>query len=108
MPARLRRYKYAPGEFAKACLIHPFTERQFTIIAGTAPNVAKREVTNILNRCEAQDKGDVAIEVYNRYFSLLNNGQPDDKVPKYSLKESQEILQSLTPWKLNIKNSELK
>ena len=97
MPAKIRRYQYAPGEFKQACLIHPFTERQLAIIAGTAPNVTKREVTNILNRCEAQDKGDIAIEAYNRYFSLMNKGKSDDEAPKYSLKKSQEILQNLTP-----------
>ena len=58
----------------------------------TVPNVTNRVVANILNRCESQDKSDIAIEVYDRYFSLTNNGQSHDETLKYSLKKSQEIL----------------
>lgn len=50
-----------------------------------------RVVANILNRCEAQDKGDIAIEVYDRYFFLTNKGQSDGKALKYPLKKSQKI-----------------
>ena len=55
------------------------------------------ELTPILNKCEAKGLTEIAEELFIRYETMITGKEK----PKYTIEESKEILQSLTPWEID-------
>lgn len=72
-----------------------YTERQESIIRGMNPDdVSKKELTTLIKKAERLEDEDVVMQLLDNYYCVLF----PDEVPKYSIEESKNILQSLTPW----------
>ena len=55
------------------------------------------ELRRLLNKCEAKGLTDLAEDLFIRYEELITGKEK----PKYTVEESKEILQSLTPWDID-------
>lgn len=77
------------------------TDRQDDIITGAAKDVRKNEITTLLDKLTDLEMYNEIQEVENRYYRLIYDIQ--EEPPLYTPIETIGILQSLTPWRLNVK-----
>ena len=77
-----------------------YTERQQAIIDGIIPleEIRTTELSAILKKADAQYDETVQ-EIVQILYRMKK--EPDDYRPLYSVEKAKEILQSLTPWKIN-------
>ena len=77
-----------------------YTERQQAIIDGMIPleEIRTTELSAILKKADTQCDETVQ-EIVQILYRMKK--APDDYRPLYSVEKAKEILQSLTPWKIN-------
>lgn len=77
-----------------------YTDRQLAILNGEIPlsEVRPNELSCLYKK--AKNKGDM--ESYEEAMTLyLQRTAPEEYVPTYTIEEAKEVLQELTPWKIN-------
>lgn len=77
------------------------TERQMAIMTGSAPAVRKNEVNHLIEKLLLMELKNDAEKVREQYQYLFS---PYPTIPpRYTSDESEGLLQSITPWRLPVK-----